>query len=409
MRNLLHAVLAVACIVYSAQARCAQDTFKAIDKLLDQQYNTIDSNLEQRYQQLDQAMENAYRQLGRRVGKTWGKGQVRLPSMKVWVDYSPDLKTRRIIDFARGKIELDRLVDAGDNTGAVINDMTKAATSVTRDTDKDIANKDLALKWARQNLSKQGIHISRPHDNDKTPMLAGVAAQIDVKRVETDVARVIASDAPVSGGGMSASIQNLQGGKREVSVEVPFKPNYRMTLADRYLGTVTRDAHREGLPVSLVLAVMDTESAFNPRATSPIPAYGLMQLVPSSGAMDAYQYLNGSKVLLDPEYLYNPQRNVQLGSAYLSLLKNRYLSAIKNDTSRQYCTIAAYNTGAGNVARAFTHGTDMNAAADVINAMTPTQVYNRLRTGLPYEETRNYIQKVTRAQKQYMVFDRASL
>ncbi len=58
--------------------------------------------------------------------------------------------------------------------------------------------------------------------------------------------------------------------------------------------------------------------------------------------------------------------------------------------------IAAYNTGAGNVARAFNkdRSTNINKAAIVINSMSSQQVYDRLVKNLPYDETKNYYKKV---------------
>ena len=122
--------------------------------------------------------------------------------------------------------------------------------------------------------------------------------------------------------------------------------------------------------------------------------------------MDAYEHVYGEKLLLDPEYLYDPSNNVKLGAAYLDVLNSRYLRLISNPDSRLLCTIAAYNTGAGNVARAFTGRTSVGEAAQIINGMTPEEVYRHLREHLPYEETRNYIRKVTRAQDKFAPLDR---
>jgi len=67
---------------------------------------------------------------------------------------------------------------------------------------------------------------------------------------------------------------------------------------------------------------------------------------------------------------------------------------IKNPTSRLFCTIAAYNTGAGNVSKAFIGNTNIYKAANVINKMTPKQVYKTLMRKLPYNETKHYLKKV---------------
>jgi membrane-bound lytic murein transglycosylase C len=151
---------------------------------------------------------------------------------------------------------------------------------------------------------------------------------------------------------------------------------------------------------------METESHFNPRARFAVPALGLMQLVPRSGAMDSYRHVYGEKVLLGPDYLYEADQNVELGAGYLNLLNTRYLRAVTNDQSREYCIIAAYNTGAGNVANSFTDKTNVRKAAPMINALTPQEVYDHLVANLPYEETRHYLHKVTTAKKKYASLDR---
>ena len=65
-----------------------------------------------------------------------------------------------------------------------------------------------------------------------------------------------------------------------------------------------------------------------------------------------------------------------------------------------YCTISAYNTGAGNVLRTFSK--NKITAVNIINSMTPSQIYNKLITSLPYKETRRYLQKVLKHKKEFV-------
>ncbi len=149
---------------------------------------------------------------------------------------------------------------------------------------------------------------------------------------------------------------------------------------------------------------METESMFNPTARSPVPAFGLMQLVPTSGAREAYRYLYKQDRIVNDTYLYNPTNNIRLGTAYLNRLYYKYLSGIKNAESRQWAMIAAYNTGPGNVFRTFagkysksrfgSRSKWKSAALYEINRRSPEEVYAYLRKYLPYRETRNYMKKV---------------
>ena len=123
----------------------------------------------------------------------------------------------------------------------------------------------------------------------------------------------------------------LSSGAKKVTVTIPFAVDYLSESAQRYQNQVIEEANRRGLPPSLVYAIMETESHFNPRARSHIPAFGLMQLVPSSGGLDAYHYVYGEKLVLGPEYYFNPDQNVELGTAYLDLLLTRYLRAVENE------------------------------------------------------------------------------
>lgn len=158
------------------------------------------------------------------------------------------------------------------------------------------------------------------------------------------------------------------------------------------------------IPVPLIVAMIHTESSFNPLAVSHIPAYGLMQVVPTSAGIDVNEFLHSKREPLDKDYLFIAEQNVEAGSAYLHLLNSRYLVKVTNPQSRLYCVIAAYNTGVGNVTRAFTDGQSTTLSGSVltqINAMHPQQVYELLLDKLPYEETRKYLKKVRTRMDKY--------
>lgn len=65
------------------------------------------------------------------------------------------------------------------------------------------------------------------------------------------------------------------------------------------------------------------------------------------------------------------------------------------------CAIAAYNTGTGNVYRAFKGIGNKSAIFNRINSMEYDELYDYLKENLPSTETRNYIEKVIHKMQQY--------
>jgi membrane-bound lytic murein transglycosylase C len=170
--------------------------------------------------------------------------------------------------------------------------------------------------------------------------------------------------------------------------------------AAKYLPLVREYAGRFDVSGNLIMAVIKTESNFNPFAVSSAGAFGLMQIVPSSAGRDVHRFLNGRDETPGRDFLFAPENNIQYGTAYLHLLQYRYLKSIENPVSREYCAIAAYNTGSGNVFKAF--GVRPAAAPQKINDLSPLDVYTTLRANLPYQETRRYLVKVLDAKKNFV-------
>ena len=78
---------------------------------------------------------------------------------------------------------------------------------------------------------------------------------------------------------------------------------------------------------------------------------------------------------------FDPDNNIELGTAYLNVLTYSQLDDVTDMVSREYCVISAYNTGAGNVFKTFAK--DQRTALQQINGLQPSTLYDRLRSGFP--------------------------
>ncbi len=169
--------------------------------------------------------------------------------------------------------------------------------------------------------------------------------------------------------------------------------------AEKYKGFIESVTRHYNISRNLVFAIIKTESDFNPYAVSSAPAFGLMQIVPETAGSDVNRYMKKPGIP-SKQFLFIPENNIQYGTAYLNLLDKKYLNGVQDPVSREYCTIAAYNTGAGNVLRVFDK--DRKRAAERINALNPLRVYNTLREKLHHKEAQRYLVKVLNAKKLFV-------
>lgn len=95
---------------------------------------------------------------------------------------------------------------------------------------------------------------------------------------------------------------------------------------------IERAAQEHGLPPALIKAIIRVESGYNPAATSPKGAQGLMQLMPETASEVA---------VADP---YDVEQNIWGGTRYLARLLARF-------NYRLPLALAAYNAGPGRVER----------------------------------------------------------
>ena len=360
---------------------------------LEREFFSGQEAMEKEYRDFEQDAFEAFR---REVQAMWQDFVV--STKKDWVEYSGDKTGRTRVDFEAGEVQVEVLVpkaEAERDPKAVTERLSEEIERLVEDRGKI---RDYPLPAPPVTEEPAPVHAP-PKETPPEPLLPRpvLEGQIQTKAgnpVTKDNKKEFAEEIVETKSVKEVALDTEKGEMVKARVTFSLVPDHLRVRGEKYLESVRRQSSRFDVSVPLAFAVIHTESYFNPKATSPAPAYGLMQLVPRSGARDAYRFVYGEDRILPPEYLYVPGNNVELGCAYLGLLKNRYFRNVKDPKSALYCAVASYNTGPGNLSRAMIGKPRIQPAIDRINTMGPEELYTYLRGNLPYAETRDYIQKV---------------
>jgi soluble lytic murein transglycosylase len=139
-----------------------------------------------------------------------------------------------------------------------------------------------------------------------------------------------------------------------------------------FRGDLVRQASAANLDPHIVAGLVRQESEFNPKVISRANAYGLTQIVPSTGRQLARQA--GIRTFRT-SMLFQPSTNLQLGTRYLRALLDRWEGSWEE-------TLAAYNAGASRVQEWLTWG-EYREPAEFVET-------------IPFTQTRDYVQSVLR-------------
>ena len=316
------------------------------------------------------------------VKKTWGRKEVKLPSRVQYIKYTQNYQSRAVVDFDEGLITVETLDEKDPRVSL------KNAIVTTLLTPDDPRAVDL--------FSDRAITLT----SDKEPYLLGLVVDQHNRPIATPALAESFADHLLQTQAATRAVELDGGRKNALYVKIVMVPNFENKQAEKYRQHVEKFAGQYQISPSLVYAIIRTESNFNPFAVSSAPAYGLMQLVPTSGGREAYRRAKGADETPSKQYLFDAENNIELGTAYLSVLTYSQLEPVANPVSREYCVISAYNTGPGNVLRTFSR--DQVVAVNAINSLAPSGVYEKLRANLPYAETRQYLYKVVNYRKQFV-------
>jgi len=368
-----------------------------------QKYINYKKQLYNAFKEYQNELNKEFKNYKKELNKYWDNPE--LSSQKVFIEYSKDKKIKKKVDYQKNYIKIEVI---SNNKKEAKKKIAKALYSLITENTKIAFEKNPVLsKVNKKLLSNPKIYPFIKNSNTSNePIVSDLifnAPPTHKKAIKYSITQVKKEKIDIK----PSKLPNNQ----IYSITIKLPPNSYLKKARYYKPDVYKRSNQFRLTPSLIYAIIHTESSFNPMARSYVPAFGLMQIVPQTGGADAYKMLTGKTKILSPSYLYNYHNNILIGSAYLNKIYYHYMKNIKNPISRLYCTIAAYNTGVGNVACAFnSHKKDLNGkticsrkegdynivkASKIINKLSPSQVYTHLIKNLRYDEAKNYLKKVS--------------
>ncbi len=152
---------------------------------------------------------------------------------------------------------------------------------------------------------------------------------------------------------------------------------WRMAFPLSYRSSIDTRSRQQSLDPFFVSALIRQESEFNAAVISPAHAYGLMQVLPSTGKELARQA--GIRRFRTTQLL-TPDRNIQLGTMYVRKLMKSF------DGHEEY-VLASYNAGP--------------SRAKLWDTWGPYREQAEFIENIPFHETRTYVQVVLRNAEVY--------
>jgi soluble lytic murein transglycosylase len=149
-----------------------------------------------------------------------------------------------------------------------------------------------------------------------------------------------------------------------------------------YKDLFTRYISGKDIPQSYAMAIARQESAWNPKAGSPVGARGLMQIMPGTATHTVNMFsIPGYS---GPTQLLDPQMNINIGTSYLQYVYQQF------GNNRIFAS-AAYNAGPGRVR------TWQGNSGGRIDAVAFVE-------SIPFSETRGYVKNVLAYDAYYRYF-----
>jgi len=387
MKKILFIALIFSCLGCFGQV----DRYEALRKQHQEKMDSMSKanqedveRMQKAYEDYVKAEQEAYNKFLKEREQKWGKGNVKESTQVDWVEYSKDGNSRSVVDFETGEATIEIVKEKGE--------------PVKKD---EIAQKLKALIINRGTTKDYDSEVEKAVPLQETPVLENqvvtpkgeVVTEKNVDKTVKEIAETVKTEVK--------TIKGDDNVEREVVViKLDLAPDHIKTRASNYIQEVDKYCKKWDVDPALAFAIMQTESSFNPKAKSHVPAFGLMQIVPRSAGADCAKSLGKDFEAPTANYLYEPENNIEMGVHYLYLLKKRYYTKVNNKDSQILCVIASYNTGAGNVAKSLRGDYNISKAIPQINGMSYNELFKYYEKNL-MPETQNYIRRVTERMNEF--------
>ncbi|MEL7833346.1 murein transglycosylase domain-containing protein [Fodinibius sp. Rm-B-1B1-1] len=383
-------VLLVAFLVLNVSSVFAQG-YEDYKEEMEEGYNEYVEDIEngvasseEDYEAYQKKVEKEFNAFKEEMLKKWGDFKER--SKKEWVEYKENGTLRISTDFEEGTGQVEVIAESKEEAEKIKEEMPEKVSGAMKS------------KGTQEGFETDSVPNKEVTDE------AVLEGQLDKSEDQTvdEYAEEVAEK--------NTKTKEVQGDDGEtryvVYVDFQLADDHMQKRAKKVEDFVYKFSEEHNIDPAFTFAIIHVESHFNPTAASHANAYGLMQLVPTTGGRDAYRRIFNEDGIPTKEFLFEPSNNIQMGTTFLDIMESNYFDRADNNTTREYLITAAYNTGAGNVSVAYTGDTNLSKAFSKINSMSPEENYNYLRKNLEYAEARNYLKKVTTQREKYSQWKR---
>ncbi len=365
------------------------------------------------------------------VRQKWGEFSDTTP--KVWSNYGNDLNSLGRVDFDNNKVEIAALVE-GDDPAAAEKLIEKQLEILLNEKEEGTNNKfmegQIAFEKANEENTKKLMELEKKFEHQRAEIeknnlenkLTPEKRKKELEKLAEEKAKqekkiIKTVDSSNSKDFVKEKVKHQV--KKEVvigedgkartkySVSLEMVPNSIQKRAETYIDLIKTYSEKNDVEAALVMALIHTESAFNPKAFSRRPdgtpmACGLMQIIPSQAGRDAHKALFGTDKIVESEYLFDPENNLRMGTWYVKWLskwwnnyENKNFKRTSSKLKNEYYAISSYNQGMGTI---------LNKAYKTHKLIdrSEQETYTILTTerNIP-KEGRDYLERVTKRKELY--------